>query len=342
LNNRDGNGCAARSSNFINFAPRFSLLMIAFGPIPSRRLGRSLGINNIPPKYCSYSCVYCQVGKAMKMDIHRDHFYQPEYILEQTREKIRQAEEKGEKIDYLSLVPDGEPTLDINLGEIITGLKTLEYPVAVITNSTLLWRTDVQNELLPADWISVKIDAITEAVWKKIDRPYKSLELPVILKGIVDFRKKYNGIFTTETMLAKGYNNRPEEMEKIARFIAALNPHNVYLSIPTRPPAVKSVKPPDETFLNAAFHIFKQHMEPVELLIGYEGNAFAFTGNAHDDILSITAVHPLRREAVDQLLTKSGNNWELVDHMLENGELIKTEYEGSVFFIRKLRQKTGE
>jgi len=278
----------------------------------------------------------------MKMDIHRDHFYTPEYILEQTREKIRQAKKKGEKIDYLSLVPDGEPTLDINLGEIIAGLKTLGYPVAVISNSTLLWRTDVQNELLPANWISVKVDAITEGVWKKIDRPYKSLELPGILKGIVDFRKKYKGIFTTETMLARGYNDSLEEMEKIARFIAPLNPYKSYLSIPTRPPAVKSVNPPDETFLNAAFHIFKQHMDPVELLIGYEGNAFAFTGNAYDDILSITAVHPLRQEAVEQLLKKAGSNWELVDHMVENGELIQTEYGGSVFYIRKLHRKTGE
>ncbi len=310
--------------------------MIAFGPIPSRRLGHSLGVNNIPPKNCSYACVYCQVGKAIKMDMHRNSFYEPELVLEKVREKISHAREKGESIDYLSLVPDGEPTLDLNLGEIINQMKSLGYPVAVITNGTLLWRHDVRRELAPVDWISVKLDAITEKVWKKIDRPYKSLELPVILEGIMTFRESFRGTFTTETMLVRGYNDSLEEMKALAAFVGKLRPDKAYLGVPTRPPAVKSVTPPDEEFLAAAFQVFHEQTPQVELLIGHEGDAFAFTGNIMDDILSITAVHPMRQEAMSQLLEKAGAPWSLVEGLIEQGQLIRTQYQGTDFYLRKL------
>ena len=117
--------------------------MITFGPVPSRRLGRSLGINNIPPKICTYSCVYCQLGRTIKMQADRRAFYEPEKVFQDVKNKVEKAKGKGETIDYLTFVPDGEPTLDINLGREIELLRPLGIKVAVISNSSLIWREDV-------------------------------------------------------------------------------------------------------------------------------------------------------------------------------------------------------
>ena len=122
--------------------------MIAFGPVPSRRLGYSLGINNIPAKYCTYSCVYCQVGRTTHMTLDRQEFYPVDQILAEVGQKVTEVAQAGKKIDYLTLVPDGEPTLDLNLGKVISGLKQFEIPVAVISNASLIDQIDVQDELM--------------------------------------------------------------------------------------------------------------------------------------------------------------------------------------------------
>ena len=128
--------------------------MIAFGPVPSRRLGRSLGINNIPPKVCTYSCVYCQLGRTIKMKVERGAFYEPDEILQDVHDKVEKAREAGEVIDYLTFVPDGEPTLDINFGREIELLRPLGIKIAVITNSSLIWREDVREALMKAERIA--------------------------------------------------------------------------------------------------------------------------------------------------------------------------------------------
>ncbi|MFO7742846.1 MAG: radical SAM protein, partial [Anaerolineae bacterium] len=133
--------------------------MIAFGPVPSRRLGRSLGINNIPPKICTYSCAYCQLGRTIKMEVERRPFYEPEDILRHVQDKVEKSEGAGEAIDYLTFVPDGEPTLDANLGHEIELLQPLGIKIAVISNASLVWREDVREELGQADWVSLKVDA---------------------------------------------------------------------------------------------------------------------------------------------------------------------------------------
>ena len=130
-----------------------SCVQYSYGPVPSRRLGRSLGINNIPAKACTYSCVYCQVGQTTQMRMERHFFYAPEDIFRDVQSRVARAKEAVERVDYLAFVPDGEPTLDVNLGKEIMLLKTLEVPVGVITNSSLLWRDDVRKELGMAVWV---------------------------------------------------------------------------------------------------------------------------------------------------------------------------------------------
>lgn len=311
--------------------------MIAFGPVPSRRLGRSLGINNIPPKVCTYSCAYCQLGRTSKMRAEREEFYGPREILGAVESKVEQAKETGEAIDYLAFVPDGEPTLDINLGREIELLRPLGVKIAVITNSSLAWREDVREDLGRADWVSLKVDSTQDGVWRTIDRPHGALRLASILEGMLEFAKTYGGELVTETMLVRGVNDGADHVREVADFLSRMGPAKAYLSIPTRPPAEQWVQAPDEDAINLAYQILSERLANVEHLIGYEGNAFASTGDVEEDLLSITAVHPMREEAVAELLTRTGADWEAVRELVDTGQLLEAEYEGRKFFVRRFR-----
>ena len=315
--------------------------MKAFGPVPSRRLGRSLGINNIPPKVCTYSCVYCQLGRTTRMQVERRAFYQPEEIARDVEDKVRSAREAGEPVDYLTFVPDGEPTLDVGLGQEIELLKPLGINIAVITNASLIWREDVKEDLMRADWVSLKVDSVSEDVWHRINRPHRALQLASILEGMLEFAKAYEGELATETMLVEGVNDGDEHVREVADFLAELRPARAYLSIPTRPPAEKWAQPPNEKVVNRAYQILGDRVDHVEYLIGYEGNAFAFTGNAEEDLLSITAVHPMREEAVKEFLARARADWSIVRKLLEQGQLVETEYEGNKFYMRRLQGARG-
>lgn len=311
---------------------------IAFGPVPSRRLGQSLGINNIPPKICTYSCIYCQLGRTLHMQVKREEFYKTEKVIKDVEKKVKEAKERGESIDYLTFVPDGEPTLDINLGKEIELLKGLGIKIAVITNASLLQKEDVQNNIYKADWVSVKIDAINHEIWHRINRPHSSLKLYKILQGISEFSHNFNNELTTETMLIQDVNDSSVEIEKIADFIEGIEAEKSYLAIPTRPPAEKWVEHATEKTLNKAYQIFQEKSIPVEYLIGYEGNAFAFTGNVVEDLLSITSVHPMRREGVSEYLKKANSDWSEVEKLINKNKLVEVEYNNKEFYLRKLQR----
>jgi len=311
--------------------------MIAFGPVPSRRLGRSLGINNIPAKICPYSCIYCQLGGTTNISIERRPFYSPERIFKNVGRKIEEARIRGEKIDYLTFVPDGEPTLDLNLGVEIELLREIEIPIAILTNASLLRRADVREDLLKADLVSVKVDAVDENLWRKINRPHRSLGIDEILDGIIEFSKEFKGKLITETMLIDGLDYA-DEIERIADFLSRLNMHKAYIAVPTRPPAERWVKPADEKVVNRAFQIFSKKLEDsvVEYLIGYEGNAFAFTGNVEEDLLSIASVHPIREEGMNELLRKANSSWEIVEKLLDEDKIVELEYGDHKYYMRKI------
>jgi len=312
--------------------------MIAFGPVPSRRLGRSLGINNIPAKICSFSCVYCQLGKTLQMQIKRQSFYPPEQILAEVADKVEEAKQRGERIDYLTFVPDGEPTLDSQLGRAIELLRPLGIRIAVITNTSLMDQAVVREALLLADWVSLKVDAVTESVWRRVDRPQRTLPLATLHAGMLDFAATFRGELATETMMVRDVNDSESEMAQVATFLRQLAPDKAYLAVPTRPPAEPWVQPPTSEALVAAYHLFAAALGEarVEYLIGYEGDAFAFTGHVEEDLLSITAVHPMREQAVDAYLRKAGADWDVVQRLLTAGKMVKLSYGGHSFFMRKL------
>lgn len=313
-------------------------MSLVFGPVPSRRLGRSLGINNIPPKECTYACVYCQLGNTIRLEVERRKFYSTEDLVTAVEKQLESLDYKSNKIDYLTIVPDGEPTLDLLLSENIKALKKFGIKIAVITNSSLLGDVEVRNGLLETDWVSVKVDTVNEDTWHKIDRPHGKLKLTQILEGIQLFSKEYKNYFVTETMLVKGFNDSIEELKSISKFISGLNPNMAYIAIPTRPPAEEFVVSSDEERINDAYQIFNSAGINTELIIGYEGNEFSVTGNLAEDILNITAVHPMRKDAVDELVQKDNGSWRDVEYLVDSGKLIKSEFEGNIFYLRNLKE----
>ncbi len=243
----------------------------------------------------------------------------------------------GERIDYLTFVSDGEPTLDENLGQEIRRLRPLGFKIAVITNASLIEKEDVQADLSSADWVSLKVDTVHNRIWRRLNRPHGALDLNRIMQGMQDFSQEFQGDLVTETMLIQGLNDGEEHLRDVALFLKNLAPEKAYLAIPTRPPSLASVRPPAEAVINSAFQILGERLSSVEYLIGYEGNSFASTGNAARDLLSITAVHPMKKEAVEKLLARTGADWAVVRELIAEGALIETGYEGDDFYVRSLK-----
>lgn len=291
-------------------------------------------MNNIPPKHCSYSCAYCQVGRTRKLLAERRSFYEPEDILCEARQRLDFLRASGERVDYLSFVPDGEPTLDLGLGRCLEGLRDLGVARAVISNASLIDRAEVQRELGMADWVSLKVDAAGERSWRRVNRPHRSLKLPSLLEGMLAFTDGFRGRLVTETMLVEGVNDSPEHLAETANFLNRLRPAVAYLSIPIRPPAESWVKAPEPDVVLRAYRLFASHGLTVELLTGSEGDAFSASGHAESDLLAITAVHPMRRQAVEGLLKRCGADWSVVQGLLEQGRLAETSYEGQHFYLR--------
>lgn len=309
---------------------------IAFGPVPSRRLGRSLGINNIPAKTCSYACVYCQVGPTTEKCIEPRDFASPGRIREAVERRLDKLAARGLGADYLTFVPDGEPTLDARLGGSIGALAPLDIPVAVVSNATLLWRAEVRERLAAADLVSVKVDSVQERAWRRINRPHRDLDLERVLQGIRDFAAGFGGALITETMLLAGVNDDEVSLAAIAGFLAQVGPRTAYVAVPTRPPAVSGVRGSDAAGLARAVRIFAERLAAVETLSGPETGRFAHTGDARDDLLAVTAVHPMREASVRELLAADRSDWSLVEELVAAGLLHVVEFEGERFYLRPL------
>jgi wyosine [tRNA(Phe)-imidazoG37] synthetase (radical SAM superfamily) len=248
-------------------------------------------------------------------------FYQPEEVVGEVTERVQGMRDRGEPMDFLTFVPDGEPTLDVHLGAEIDMLRPLGIPIAVITNGSLLWQSAVRAALVKADWVSVKVDAHSETVWQQINRPHAALQYETVLSGMRAFAALFEGELVTETMLLEGINDSERELQGIADFLAELKPNRAFIGIPTRPTAETFSVPASEAALNRAYQLIAPGVPETELLTGYEGTAFACSGDAEEDLLAITAVHPMREDAVREFLEKSGAPWAFVHRLVDRGQM---------------------
>ncbi|MEA3297139.1 MAG: radical SAM protein [candidate division Zixibacteria bacterium] len=300
--------------------------MYVYGPVPSRRLGRSLGVSPIPPKVCSYTCVYCQLGRTTRLQMKRESFFPKEDILAEIVSKAPK-----DKTDYVTFVGDGEPTLNNDLGWLIQSTKEkLQLPVAVITNGSLLSQEKVREDLSRADVVIPTLDAGNDKTFRAVNRPHRRIDYDTMLQGLVDFQRRYSGQVWVEVMLVKDLNDSERELQSIKQAVDMIAPDRVYVLTPIRPPAERWVKPPNpETILRA-----QEILGEATLVSGLETGQFGLGefSDAGQAILEIGSRHPLRSEQaaeIERTFSESG----VVRHMLETKELVNIIYNGEDYLL---------
>lgn len=317
-------------------------LPIAFGPVGSRRLGWSLGINNVWPKTCTYSCVYCQVGATDLASTRRRRFHDPGDVVAAVVRRAEECRQANQPVDVATFVPDGEPTLDLGIGAAIRGIQEAGLRVAVITNGSLLWNDEVRAAISPADLVSVKVDTVDEATWHRLNRPLGSLALPVVLDGVRRFAAAYRGDLLTETMLVAGINDDEASIARTATFVGALGPFRACVAVPTRPPAEPWVRAPAGSAALRAAEIFRTAELPTTCLAEDLDDPFA-TGidagvDAAEGLLGIVAVHPMTEDAARTYLERSGADWSVAQGLLDNGSIVRVTFEGRTYVRAALRR----
>ena len=209
--------------------------------MPSRRLGRSLGIDIVPLKHCTLDCVYCQLGRTTQKTIERRDYVPVEAVLAELRDTLK----KGLKADFITISGSGEPTLNSRLGDLIDGIKKItDIPVAIMTNGTLLYREDVRADCAKADLVVPSLDAGDEAAFQKVNRPYRDISIEKLVDGLVTFRKEFPGRIWLEVFLVEGLNTDIAEIDRIKGLIKRIRPDKVQLNTAVRPtadPAIKKV-----------------------------------------------------------------------------------------------------
>ena len=211
-----------------------------YGPVPSRRLGYSLGVDILPFKTCSMDCIYCQLGSGAKTTVQRKEYVPARSALAQ----IETALAGSRRIDAVTFSGSGEPGLNSGIGRIIRGIKkTTAVPVVVLTNSSCLVGRQGRREFLAADIVVPSLDAVTSGIFQKINRPHPSLKVEKIIGGLVRFRREFKGRIWLEIMLVKGVNDGPAHLKKLKAAVARIRPDKVQLNTVVRPPAERSARP---------------------------------------------------------------------------------------------------
>ena len=272
-----------------------------FGPVPSRRLGQSLGIDTIPLKTCNWNCVYCQLGRTVPLTNERREYLPRQEILAEVEQALS-AHRRGE-IDWVTFVGSGEPTLHSGIGWLIRQVKALTpIPVAVITNGALLYLPDVRAELAAADAVLPTLDAGNAALYRQINRPHPEITFERLLNGLTAFRREYGGKLWVEVMLVRGLNDSEPALTELAAALQKIQPDEVHIIQPTRPPAEIWVQPPDDEGLLRARALLGQVAKVIHPASGtFDLSGFTSLAEA---VVSIITRHPLREEELVQALSR--------------------------------------
>ena len=301
-----------------------------YGPVPSRRLGRSLGVNPIPFKACNYSCVYCQLGLTSYLTNTRQDFFPPQEILEEIQKAL---ELHGDQMDYVTFVGEGEPTLCQSLGALIRHTKERSgLPVAVITNGSLIGQEDVGQELIQADVVMPSLDAADQETFRRLNRPRGTFEIEDIIDGMIRFRQRFPGQLWVEVMLVRGVNDHEEALLGLRRALDRIGPDRIYVNVPIRPPAEGWVEPPEVEGLVRAHALLGEAV----FIDQPEEGAFSTAGFAQpvEAVQMIVRRHPMRQDQIRETLGRFSS--EAVEAALTElvaaGKMRAITYRGNVYY----------
>ncbi|MFC1863186.1 radical SAM protein [Thermodesulfobacteriota bacterium] len=303
-------------------------MVYIFGPVPSRRLGLSLGVDLIPSKTCSYDCLYCQIGKTTCKTLETEKYVpidQVKFQLEQTIEKTRP--------DTVTIAGSGEPTLNSQLGEIIAFIKSLtEIRVAILTNGSLLWKEEVRNRVLDADIITPTLSTGFDETFQAIHRPHPDLDLSIIIEGLKTLRKCYKGNFLLEVILLAGYNDNEKELEKLKEVIDEISPDKIQLNTVVRPPSDSRAASLNEQQLESIKNYFGENAEII-------ADSSSEQKGAEYESLSSTVLEMAKRRPVsgfdiERILDIGVEEVEgILKGLLMKGKIKKRKHQGEDYYI---------
>ncbi len=277
-----------------------------YGPVPSRRLGRSLGIDPLPLKTCNYQCIYCQLGKTTNFTNELRNYYPKDEIIVEIEEAIKQNKNN---FDYITFVGSGEPTLYKDLEELILKTKTFSNkPICVITNGALLHNEEVIKALLHSDIVLPSLDAGDEKSFIKINRPHPDIDFESVIQGFIDFRSLFKGKFWIEIMIMRAINDSKKELLKIKEKIELIKPDKIDINIPIRPPLEKWVKLPGKSIFVLLDEIFGSYSD---ISFPEIGKFYLYSQNFERELLNIIKRHPMRQNQI--INTFSSNNFKKED-----------------------------
>ena len=303
-----------------------------FGPVASRRLGQSLGIDPVPAKTCNWNCVYCQLGRTSPLRVERSESIPVRETLGKVEVALQDAQPGA--IDWVTFVGSGETLLHSKIEDLICGVRALtDLPVAVITNGSFLAYPEVRKEVLSADAVLPTLDAGTAALFRKINRPHPSISFDQHVLGLEMFRQEYEGKLLLEVMLVKGLNDSEEALSDIASCVTQIQPDELHLALPDRPPAEPWVRPPDPQGLMRASAILgtsARVLHPLESVL-----QLGFDASALETILGIITRHPLS----ESQLTRALSGWpeeeqaQLRERLEGSGSAIRVQRHGIHFWV---------
>ena len=308
--------------------PEESPSLYIYGPVPSRRLGFSLGIDIIPSKTCTLDCIYCQLGPTTDKTLGRSKYFSPGEILAQIKKKIS----SGQRVDYITFSGSGEPTLNTNLGKLIREIKKFTtIPVAVLTNSTLFIQRDVRKALRAADLVVPSLDAASQDIFEKINRPCSPLKIEEIIEGLRTFRREYKGIIWLEVMLVKGVNDSPAHINELKEAISRIEPDKIQLNTVIRPPAERTARPLSPEELEKIKKVFGKNCE---IIAEFDKKAQeSLSGNLELAILAMVQRRPVTLSDISASLGRHKNEiLKYLNLLLEQGKVQAVVHKDLTYF----------
>jgi len=299
-----------------------------YGPVPSRRLGRSLGVDIVPAKVCTLDCVYCQIGRTTDKSVERKDYTDIEAILTELKERLA----AGLKADFITISGSGEPTLHSRLGELIDGIKKItNIPVAVITNGTLLYKPDVRADCAKADVVLPSLDAGDQRAFQRINRPHTDISIEKLISGLCAFRNEYAGQIWLEVFFVEGLNTDSEQIAKIKSAIERICPDKVQLNTAVRPTAEPNIKSVDAEKLKSIAGLLGEKCEVVADFMPHHHDVY-FESKA-EDVLSMLKRRPCTLEDVCRGLDINRNEaLKYITGLKGQGVIDSEEKDGTIFF----------
>jgi wyosine [tRNA(Phe)-imidazoG37] synthetase (radical SAM superfamily) len=306
-----------------------------FGPVPSRRLGRSLGVDLVPFKTCTYDCVYCQLGRTTCKTTERREWVSPDAVAEELRSEL------STKPNYITLSGSGEPTLSLGLDQLIDRIKQMtRIPVAVLTNGSLLWREDVRRELLNADVVMPSLDAGDEATFERVNRPHEEIDFGRMLDGIIQFRRQYRGLLWLEILVLGGCTAPLDEFVKIAECVDRIAPDRIQLNTVTRPPLERSAIGVSKRQLRNLATLFHPR---AEVIANYEAtNEHSDFDASREAILELLRRRPCSIGDLARGLSIHRNEAAKYIDQLNSEGLVKESRMGEVTYFKTVPQESGK